>query len=87
MKSTKPIKSKKFIDRFSIDKIFGITCGYYNLYTKEELIEFIEEKHNNSYSIVKINEKYLLILKINSIETFISIITGNKNCIDDIINL
>lgn len=85
MKPTKPIKSKLFLDRLIIDTIFGIQCGYYYLKSKNELLEFINEKKINSYSIVKIEDMYLFILKIQKDEVFISTINGNINCISDII--
>ena len=87
MKPTKPIKSIQFRDRFKYNNIFDISCCFYELYSKEELIEFIKIKRNNSYSIVKIDDKYLLILKMCDNEVLISTINGNQNCIDDIINL
>lgn len=86
MKPTKPIKSKTFKNRLVFDTIFGIQAGCYDIKTKNELLEFIKEKDSNSYSIVKIKDKYLFIVKIGLDNVFISTITGNINCIQDIID-
>lgn len=87
MKPTKPIKSSKFKNKFVYNDVFGVDCGVYELNTITELADFIKEKSNNSYSIVKFNNNYLLVLKVCGNKTLISIIKGNQNCIDDIINL